>query len=59
MAYSAIGLLHVAEMIWAPPLRYPDLYPVLNVIVCTPIFGAVWLWGQKRQLEVGWAAVGW
>ncbi|KAE8210846.1 hypothetical protein CF327_g5335 [Tilletia walkeri] len=35
--------------------RYPDLYPVLNVVLCTPVFGLIWLWSLKRQLEIGFA----
>ncbi|KAK0540209.1 Glucosyltransferase-like protein [Tilletia horrida] len=35
--------------------RYPDLFPVLNVVLCTPVFGLIWLWALKRQLEVGFA----
>jgi len=53
--YGIIALLHLAEWTVAPPSRYPDIYAVLNVLVCTPVFGLCWLWGMKRQLEVGWA----
>ncbi|PWN34196.1 ALG6, ALG8 glycosyltransferase, partial [Meira miltonrushii] len=36
--------------------RYPDIFPVLNVLLCTPVFGLIWLWSTKRQLEVGFAS---
>ncbi|UZJ56834.1 hypothetical protein CBS101457_006154 [Exobasidium rhododendri] len=35
--------------------RYPDLFAVFNVLLCTPCFMLVWLWSTKRQLEVGFA----
>lgn len=56
-------LLHIVEVFLprfssiARPIfsRYPDLFPVLNVLLCTPVFGLIWLWSIKRQLEVGFA----
>ena len=54
-AYGAMISLHILEVFIAPPDRYPDLYVVLNVALCTSIFGVCWLWGMKRQLEVGWS----
>jgi hypothetical protein len=27
---------------------------VLNVLLCAPIFGCVWLWSMKRGFEVLW-----
>ncbi|KDN46607.1 glycosyltransferase family 57 protein [Tilletiaria anomala UBC 951] len=63
---AAILALHAAEValpalipssIWTPIIsRYPDLFPVLNVLLCAPCFGLVWLWSMKRQMEVGFAA---
>jgi len=46
------------ELVIQPPARYPDLFPVLNVLVSTPVFGLVWLWSIKSGVEVGWAVVG-
>jgi alpha-1,3-glucosyltransferase len=54
---AAIGL-HMMELIIPPPSRYPDLYPVLNVLVCTPVFVLTWLWSIKSGIEVGWALGG-
>jgi len=54
-SYGTIICLHILETFIAPPERYPDLYVVLNVAFCTIIFGVCWLWGMKRQLEVGWS----
>ena len=50
--------LHFLEFVIRPPARYPDLFPVLNVLVSTPVFGLVWLWSVKSGIEVGWAIVG-
>ncbi|KAK0558080.1 Glucosyltransferase-like protein [Tilletia horrida] len=52
-----IGLPHILSQSSLEKLlaRYPDLFPVLNVILCTPVFGLIWLWALKRQLEVGFA----
>lgn len=54
---AALGL-HFLELIFPPPARYPDLFPVLNVLICTPVFGLVWLWSLKCGVEVGWALGG-
>lgn len=51
-------LLHLLEMVVTPPARYPDLFPVLNVLVCTPVFGLIWLWSIKRGIQVSWAIAG-
>ncbi|KAH7915868.1 glycosyltransferase family 57 protein [Hygrophoropsis aurantiaca] len=56
--YVTAFLLHALELLVPPPARYPDLFPVLNVLVCTPVFGLVWLWSIKRGIEVGWAIGG-
>lgn len=50
-----MATLHVTEAMLKPPTRYPDLFPVLNVLICAPIFVCVWLWSIKRGIEVGWA----
>lgn len=50
-----MATLHVAEAMFKPPARYPDLFPVLNVLICAPTFVCVWLWSIKRGIEVGWA----
>lgn len=52
--YPAALALHAGELALAPPARYPDLYAVLNVLVCAPVFGLLWLWSVKRGLEVLW-----
>lgn len=63
LAHSYMIFLHIAEVLF--PLlpkysrsilaRYPDLFPVFNVLFCTPLLMVVWLWSMKRQLEVGLA----
>ncbi|KAG6831930.1 hypothetical protein H0H92_006531 [Tricholoma furcatifolium] len=56
--YAAAVGLHLLEMVIAPPSRYPDVYPVLNVLVSTPVFVLAWLWSIKSGFEVGWAIGG-
>jgi len=41
-----------------PPTQYPDIYPMLNVLISTPVFGFAWLWSIKCGVEVGWAMSG-
>jgi len=53
--YAGIALLHTAELLIDPPARYPDLFPVLNVLLCAPIFGLAWLWSTARIVQVAWA----
>lgn len=50
--------MHVAELLVAPPPRFPDIFPVLNVLISTPVFALVWLWSVKRGVEVSWALGG-
>lgn len=58
VVHAAMFLLHILEMVVTPPSRYPDLFPVLNVLVSTPVFGLVWIWSIKRGIEDGWALGG-
>ncbi|CAA7261601.1 unnamed protein product [Cyclocybe aegerita] len=59
VVYIAAFSLHLLELVANPPQRYPDLYPVLNVLISTPVFVLVWLWSIKCGVEVGWALGGW
>lgn len=56
--YAGAFLLHFVELLVPPPARYPDIYPVLNVLISTPVFFLVWLWSIKCGVEVGWAFSG-
>ncbi|KJA21176.1 glycosyltransferase family 57 protein [Hypholoma sublateritium FD-334 SS-4] len=56
--YAAAILLHILESIVHPPARYPDLFPVLNVLISTPVFFLTWSWSIKCGMEVGWALGG-
>ncbi|KAI0345967.1 hypothetical protein BDW22DRAFT_1370359 [Trametopsis cervina] len=58
VVYAACLSLQTAEALLAPPARLPDLYPVLNVLISTPVFAFAWLWSIKRGVEVGWALGG-
>jgi alpha-1,3-glucosyltransferase len=48
----------VAELVISPPSRYPDIYPVLNVLVSTPVFVLTWLWSIRSIIESRWAVGG-
>jgi alpha-1,3-glucosyltransferase len=54
----AAAILHILDLIVHPPSRYPDLFPVLNVLISTPVFVLVLLWSIKSGIEVGWALGG-
>ncbi|PIL22484.1 hypothetical protein GSI_15173 [Ganoderma sinense ZZ0214-1] len=56
--YAACFVVHVAEFLITPPPRFPDIFPVLNVLVSTPVFALIWLWSVKRGVEVSWALGG-
>lgn len=56
--YTAMVSLHILELLISPPARFPDLFPVLNVLISTPIFALTWLWSIKRGVEVSWALGG-
>jgi len=46
------------EIVFRPPARYPDLFPVLNVLITMPIFFFTWLWSIKSIIEAHWTAGG-
>ena len=46
------------ELVFRPPARYPDLFPVLNVLLATPIFLLTWLWSIRSIIEAHWTAGG-
>ncbi|EST05656.1 Glycosyl transferase, ALG6/ALG8 [Kalmanozyma brasiliensis GHG001] len=64
LSYIAIVALHTLEYglprlapglqakVWA---RYPDIYPVLNVLLVTPLVGVVWIWALVRQVQTAFA----
>lgn len=54
-SYSVLTVLHIAQFMVEPPSRYPDIFVVLNVMICMPVFVLCWVYGMKRQLEVGFA----
>ncbi|KDR82818.1 hypothetical protein GALMADRAFT_851446 [Galerina marginata CBS 339.88] len=56
--YAAAILFHLVELVLPPPARYPDIYPVLNVLISTPVFFLAWLWSIKCGVEVSWAVGG-
>lgn len=54
LTYATIFILHTLELLYTPPARYPDLFPVLNALVCAGVFGLAWLWSIKRLVELTW-----
>ncbi|KAH9841629.1 glycosyltransferase family 57 protein [Rhodofomes roseus] len=58
VTHAGCLVLHVLELLFSPPARYPDLFPVLNVLLSTPVFGLAWLWSIRRGVEVSWALGG-
>jgi len=56
--HTGMFVLHFLELIFAAPARYPDLFPVLNVLLSAPVFGLIWIWSIKRGVQVGWALGG-
>lgn len=58
--HAAIGALLALEAAapWALRAllrRYPDLFPVLNVLLVTPVLVLVYLWAMKKQVTVALA----
>ncbi|WFD27343.1 dolichyl-P-Glc:Man9GlcNAc2-PP-dolichol alpha-1,3-glucosyltransferase [Malassezia nana] len=46
----------VVPHVWAPLLRrYPDLFPVLTVLLCMPALLLVWLWTLSKHLQIALA----
>lgn len=43
--------LHVFEALLSPPARYPDIFPVLNVLLSSGVFTLCWLWTHVRLWE--------
>ena len=58
IVYLGCALLHILEFAYRPPARYPDLFPVLNVLLSTPVFAFTWLWSIKSIIEARWTAGG-
>lgn len=56
--YTACLAVHALESFIQPPPNLPDIYPVLNVLISTPVFALAWLWSIKRGVEVAWSIHG-
>ncbi|KAH7337033.1 ALG6, ALG8 glycosyltransferase family-domain-containing protein [Rhizoctonia solani] len=55
-AYTTLALIHALEAFVPAPTRYPDLYPVLNVLLSASIFGATWVSvGGIVMVQSAWA----
>ncbi|KAF9029779.1 ALG6, ALG8 glycosyltransferase [Hymenopellis radicata] len=55
--YAAMFALHALEAVFptSPIARLPDLWPVLNVLVSTPLFFLLWAWSVRAGVEERWA----
>jgi hypothetical protein len=58
VVYMGCALLHILEFGCRPPPRCPDLFPVLTVLLSTPVFVFTWLWSIKSIIEARWTAGG-
>ena len=58
MVYLGCALLHLLELVYRPPTRYPDLFPVLNVLLSTPVFLFTFIWSIKSIIQARWAVGG-
>jgi hypothetical protein len=56
--YLGCALFHILEFACPPPARYPDLFPVLDVLLSTPVFVFTGLWSVMSVIEVRWTAGG-
>ena len=54
VAQASVAVLPPLASGWLSALfqRYPDLFPVLNVLLCMPVFMLVWLWSLKKHVEI-------
>ena len=54
LAQASVAVLPPHASGWLSALfqRYPDLFPVLNVLLCMPVFMLVWLWSLKKHVEI-------
>ncbi|KAG9077404.1 hypothetical protein FS749_010719, partial [Ceratobasidium sp. UAMH 11750] len=58
-AYATLTLIHILEAIFPAPARYPDLFPVLNVLLSASVFGVAWIAvGGIMLFRSAWATGG-
>ncbi|KAG9123251.1 Glucosyltransferase-like protein [Ceratobasidium sp. 392] len=58
-AYAALASIHMLEAVFPAPTRYPDLFPVLNVLLSASVFGAAWVAvGGIMMFRSAWATGG-
>ncbi|CAE6513982.1 unnamed protein product [Rhizoctonia solani] len=58
-AYATLALIHILEAFIPAPARYPDIYPVLNVLLSASVFGATWISvGGIIMFQSAWATGG-
>ncbi|KAJ3154001.1 Glucosyltransferase-like protein [Geranomyces variabilis] len=52
VSYAVIATLHILQAAIPPPARYPDLYTMANVLVCTGLFVSMLVYFNYRQLQI-------
>jgi hypothetical protein len=56
--YAFIGSHHLMEAFVPPSSRYPDIYPVTNVLLSFSVFSLAWLVASWKLLEMAVGMVG-
>jgi alpha-1,3-glucosyltransferase len=58
LSYVGMFVLHLLELSWQPPARYPDLYPALFAIFSAfnffvlYVYHCLWLWMTNDEVEM-------
>ena len=58
IVYAFIVSHHFSEAFFSPPPRYPDIYPVTNVLLSFSVFSLAWLIASWKLLEMAVGMVG-
>lgn len=56
--YAFVASHHLMEAFVPPSSRYPDIYPVTNVLLSFSIFSLAWLVASWKLLEMAVGMVG-
>lgn len=57
-AYAYMAAHHALEATTTPPSRYPDIFPVTNVLASFSIFGLSWVVSLWKLLRLAVGLVG-
>ena len=55
-----MALSHLPDLFSSitPPIRYPDLIVLVNVLLSFGVFALAWLWGTRQLIQSAWAIGG-